>query len=218
MANGIYLRLRTGRTFTLILSTICAVWMSWNAFAPRRMQFDPYQLGFPLLILALSVEASIAASMILDMQRKNDEINRRMMLFQLHLMEAVHAHIVGGAAPQDEGEPGVGLDDLDHAARGGSPSKKSKIRSNANKRCTCCISWRRSMRKFWSASLRLLLPARILAWQEIIDRHRRHNPEWDSSAGGRATGASRSDGSGGHGAAGSGSFSGAGHGSMRAAE
>ncbi len=110
-----YLRVRTGRLFLWMLSAFCAVWIAWNLL-PWLPRFDGR--GFPLLTLVLSVEASIATSVVLDVQQKSDEIAKKQVTYTLHLMEAVHAHIVGGVAPSVDSQKmcGVATDFLDGAA------------------------------------------------------------------------------------------------------
>lgn len=95
-ATEAYARWRTGRLFLIALCGFCAVWIVWNLL-PWLPHFD--DPGFSRLTLVLSVEASIAASIILAVQEKQDAVQRRQALYMLHIMEALHAKILGRMAP-----------------------------------------------------------------------------------------------------------------------
>jgi uncharacterized membrane protein len=61
-------RFIVGMTFTIML------WLAWNIFAPRPWRFDEYPFIF--LTLALSLQASYAAPLILLAQNRQDDRDR----------------------------------------------------------------------------------------------------------------------------------------------
>lgn len=84
-----YTKIRTGKLFLIILSSICVAWCSWNTLAPVAWQFDPASHGFPLLTLILSIEASIAASVIIMSNQESDALQKDQLKYALHLSEAI---------------------------------------------------------------------------------------------------------------------------------
>lgn len=62
--------------FLLGLSVFVAIWLSWNTMAPEPLRFDSSDLGFTVLTLALSLQASYAAPMILLAQNRQDDRDR----------------------------------------------------------------------------------------------------------------------------------------------
>lgn len=62
--------------FLLILTVFVAIWLSWNTLAPEHLRFDSSALGFTVLTLALSLQASYAAPMILLAQNRQDDRDR----------------------------------------------------------------------------------------------------------------------------------------------
>ena len=62
--------LGTGR-FLVWMTLIVAVWIGWNFIAPRALRFDEYPFIF--LTLALSLQASYAAPLILLAQNRQDD-------------------------------------------------------------------------------------------------------------------------------------------------
>ena len=86
----LYARLRVGRIFLIILCMFCTVWVSWNSI-PGLPHFD--DAGFSRLTLILSVEASIATSVLMAANEKQDDLQRQQLIFLLHLMEGVHAQL-----------------------------------------------------------------------------------------------------------------------------
>lgn len=62
--------------FILWMTIFCAVWLSWNTLAPESLQFDPRALNFTLLTLALSLQASYAAPLLLLAQNRQDDRDR----------------------------------------------------------------------------------------------------------------------------------------------
>lgn len=62
--------------FLLILSVFVAAWMIWNSTAPQAWRFDSADLGFIALTLALSLQASYAAPMLLLAQNRQDDRDR----------------------------------------------------------------------------------------------------------------------------------------------
>ena len=63
----------TGR-FLVYMTVFVVTWISWNVFAPEDLQFDPYP--FILLTLALSLQASYAAPLILLAQNRQVDRDR----------------------------------------------------------------------------------------------------------------------------------------------
>jgi uncharacterized membrane protein len=63
----------TGR-FLVWMTVFVVTWISWNVFAPEDLQFDPYP--FILLTLALSLQASYAAPLILLAQNRQADRDR----------------------------------------------------------------------------------------------------------------------------------------------
>ncbi|MFD2674183.1 DUF1003 domain-containing protein [Gulosibacter bifidus] len=62
--------------FLIILSVFVAAWMMWNSMAPKEWRFDSADLGFIALTLALSLQASYAAPMLLLAQNRQDDRDR----------------------------------------------------------------------------------------------------------------------------------------------
>ncbi len=65
----------TGR-FLVYMTVFVAVWLAWNTFAPKSVQFDPRALNYTLLTLILSLQASYAAPLILLAQNRQDDRDR----------------------------------------------------------------------------------------------------------------------------------------------
>ncbi|WP_328915917.1 MULTISPECIES: DUF1003 domain-containing protein [unclassified Streptomyces] len=65
--------LGTGR-FIVWMTVLIILWVLWNVFAPRQMQFDHYPFIF--LTLMLSLQASYAAPLILLAQNRQDDRDR----------------------------------------------------------------------------------------------------------------------------------------------
>jgi hypothetical protein len=86
----LYAKVRVGRLFLIILCVFCGGWVAWNT-APWTPHFDDG--GFSRLTLILSIEASIATSVLMAATEKQDELQRQQLIFLLHLMEAVHAQL-----------------------------------------------------------------------------------------------------------------------------
>lgn len=88
----LYMRLRTGKVFLILITLFCGGWAFWN-LTPGLPHFDDGALG--RLTTILSIEASIAASMILAhnerteaAQRRQDERHERLLGYILHLLES----------------------------------------------------------------------------------------------------------------------------------
>jgi uncharacterized membrane protein len=62
--------------FLLILTVIVILWMLYNTLAPEPLRFDSQALGFTVLTLALSLQASYAAPLILLAQNRQDDRDR----------------------------------------------------------------------------------------------------------------------------------------------
>ncbi|QHY97965.1 hypothetical protein SSPS47_22900 [Streptomyces sp. S4.7] len=65
--------LGTGR-FIVLMTLIIILWVLWNIFAPPALRFDEYPFIF--LTLALSLQASYAAPLILLAQNRQDDRDR----------------------------------------------------------------------------------------------------------------------------------------------
>ncbi|WOH17442.1 DUF1003 domain-containing protein [Paenarthrobacter sp. GOM3] len=63
-------------TFLVYMTVFCVFWLAWNSFAPTEWQFDRMELGFTLLTLMLSLQASYAAPLLLLAQNRQDDRDR----------------------------------------------------------------------------------------------------------------------------------------------
>ena len=59
--------------FLVYMTVFCVFWLVWNTFAPEEWQFDSRALGFTLLTLMLSLQASYAAPLLLLAQNRQDD-------------------------------------------------------------------------------------------------------------------------------------------------
>ena len=62
--------------FLVWQSIVVSMWIIHNAFAPRDLQFDPWDRGLVLLTLVLSIQASYAAPLILLAQSRQERRDR----------------------------------------------------------------------------------------------------------------------------------------------
>ncbi len=62
--------------FLLYMTVFCIFWLAWNTWAPQQWQFDSRDLGFTLLTLMLSLQASYAAPLLLLAQNRQDDRDR----------------------------------------------------------------------------------------------------------------------------------------------
>jgi uncharacterized membrane protein len=62
--------------FLVGMTIFCLIWLGYNTWAPKTLQFDPRALNFTLLTLILSLQASYAAPMILLAQNRQDDRDR----------------------------------------------------------------------------------------------------------------------------------------------
>jgi uncharacterized membrane protein len=62
--------------FLVYMTAFVLLWLAWNTFAPRGLQFDPLALNYTLLTLILSLQASYAAPLILLAQNRQDDRDR----------------------------------------------------------------------------------------------------------------------------------------------
>ncbi|TQJ49714.1 DUF1003 domain-containing protein [Phycicoccus sp. SLBN-51] len=60
--------------FLIYMTAFVVLWISWNAFGPRDLRFDPY--AFIFLTLMLSLQASYAAPLILLAQNRQADRDR----------------------------------------------------------------------------------------------------------------------------------------------
>jgi uncharacterized membrane protein len=62
--------------FLMYMTVFCIFWLAWNTWAPLEWQFDSRDLGFTLLTLMLSLQASYAAPLLLLAQNRQDDRDR----------------------------------------------------------------------------------------------------------------------------------------------
>ncbi|WP_323958998.1 DUF1003 domain-containing protein [Arthrobacter sp. JZ12] len=62
--------------FLFYMTVFVAVWLAWNSWAPDAWRFDSAALGFTLLTLMLSLQASYAAPLLLLAQNRQDDRDR----------------------------------------------------------------------------------------------------------------------------------------------
>jgi uncharacterized membrane protein len=62
--------------FLVYMTVFVLVWLAWNTFVPRHLQFDPRTLNYTLLTLLLSLQASYAAPLILLAQNRQADRDR----------------------------------------------------------------------------------------------------------------------------------------------
>ncbi|WP_425256347.1 MULTISPECIES: DUF1003 domain-containing protein [unclassified Pseudarthrobacter] len=62
--------------FLFYMTVFCLFWLVWNTLAPASWQFDSRDLGFTLLTLMLSLQASYAAPLLLLAQNRQDDRDR----------------------------------------------------------------------------------------------------------------------------------------------
>lgn len=62
--------------FLVYMTVFCVFWLAWNTWAPTDWQFDSRDLGFTLLTLMLSLQASYAAPLLLLAQNRQDDRDR----------------------------------------------------------------------------------------------------------------------------------------------
>jgi uncharacterized membrane protein len=62
--------------FLVYMTVFVLVWLIWNTWAPLDWQFDSRDLGFTLLTLMLSLQASYAAPLLLLAQNRQDDRDR----------------------------------------------------------------------------------------------------------------------------------------------
>jgi uncharacterized membrane protein len=62
--------------FLLVLSVFVIAWITYNTLAPEPLRFDSQALGFTVLTLILSLQASYAAPLILLAQNRQDDRDR----------------------------------------------------------------------------------------------------------------------------------------------
>lgn len=62
--------------FLFYMTVFVAVWLAWNSWAPESWRFDSAAIGFTLLTLMLSLQASYAAPLLLLAQNRQDDRDR----------------------------------------------------------------------------------------------------------------------------------------------
>jgi uncharacterized membrane protein len=62
--------------FIAYMTAFVGIWLAWNTFGPKSLQFDPRALNYTLLTLILSLQASYAAPLILLAQNRQADRDR----------------------------------------------------------------------------------------------------------------------------------------------
>lgn len=62
--------------FLIYLSVFVIAWLAWNTWGPNQLRFDRAELGFTVLTLMLSLQASYASPLILLAQNRQDDRDR----------------------------------------------------------------------------------------------------------------------------------------------
>jgi uncharacterized membrane protein len=62
--------------FIAYMSAFVVIWLAWNTYGPKSLQFDPRALNYTLLTLILSLQASYAAPLILLAQNRQADRDR----------------------------------------------------------------------------------------------------------------------------------------------
>lgn len=62
--------------FIIYLTVFVIAWLAWNTWAPEHLQFDKAALGYTVLTLMLSLQASYASPLILLAQNRQDDRDR----------------------------------------------------------------------------------------------------------------------------------------------
>lgn len=62
--------------FLVVLSLFSVAWIAWNVYMPQAWRFDSSANGFTALTLVLSLQASLAAPLILLAQNRQDDRDR----------------------------------------------------------------------------------------------------------------------------------------------
>jgi uncharacterized membrane protein len=62
--------------FLVYMTVFVVIWLVWNTWAPLEWQFDSRALGYTLLTLMLSLQASYAAPLLLLAQNRQDDRDR----------------------------------------------------------------------------------------------------------------------------------------------
>ncbi|MHA7153728.1 DUF1003 domain-containing protein [Arthrobacter sp. TMN-50] len=62
--------------FLFYMTVFVALWLAWNSWAPGGLRFDSAAIGFTLLTLMLSLQASYAAPLLLLAQNRQDDRDR----------------------------------------------------------------------------------------------------------------------------------------------
>lgn len=83
----LYTKVRSGKVFFIGLTLFCGFWVLWNLL-PGLPRFDDPGLG--RLTVILSIEASIATSMLIVANERQEAFQKKQMLYIQHLMEAQH--------------------------------------------------------------------------------------------------------------------------------
>jgi uncharacterized membrane protein len=75
-------------------------WFAWNGFSVPKFQFDPYPYSF--LCTMLTAFSYLQGPIIITMawsneraQKRQEEMQRKQLLYLLHMMEALYANLKG---------------------------------------------------------------------------------------------------------------------------
>lgn len=77
--------------FISVLSTITAVWIGWNVYAPKSKRFDPFP--FIALNLTYSFLSAYTAPILLMSANRQAETDRKRSIENLNIDRMDHAHI-----------------------------------------------------------------------------------------------------------------------------
>lgn len=75
-ASESFARFQGTPQFLVYLTVFVIVWLAWNSWAPEAWRFDSATLGFTVLTLMLSLQASYASPLILLAQNRQDDRDR----------------------------------------------------------------------------------------------------------------------------------------------
>lgn len=88
----LYARFRGSVAFVCLLSAFLAFWFGLEWIDPA------FDRGFGILNVILSSEASLSVALLIMATEKQDAIQKKQLEYTLHLIEAMHAQMVGVVA------------------------------------------------------------------------------------------------------------------------
>lgn len=83
---SLYARFRGSRSFLIALSVFIAFWVSWNLIQPWWPRFDAP--GLDRLNLILSIEASLGLALLIMVNDRQEENQRKQLTYIQHMLEA----------------------------------------------------------------------------------------------------------------------------------